>query len=69
MRRWWFFLILMPILFALGLSFLLPTGLASLPNAASATYLNAALAFLALIGCVTVLVIANLRFRRQDSKN
>ena len=67
-RRWLLFLVLLPIPFAVGLAFLLPSGFASLPTAASISCLNAALACLALIGIGAVLLLAAHRFHRKNSE-
>ena len=66
MKRWIILLAVLSMLFALGLSFVLSTGLASLPDATSVTYLNVALALLALIGIAIVLAIAGRRFHHQN---
>ena len=68
MRRWLLFLVLLPIPFAVGLAFFLSTEAASSSSTADVSCLNLALAALALIGNVTVLTLANLRFRRRDHK-
>lgn len=69
MKRKIVLLVALSAIFALGLSFVLPTGLASLPSATDVLYLNLALALLALIGIAVVLTVARRRFRRQDHKS
>ena len=68
MKRWMALLVVLSAIFALGLSFVLPTGLASLPNATSVLHLNIALALLALIGIAVVLTIARRRFCRKNNE-
>lgn len=68
MKRWMALLVVLSAIFALGLSFVLPTGLASLPSAKSVLHLNIALALLALIGIAVVLTIARRRFCRKNNE-